>query len=1584
VASPLARPAAASLTDLAAISNVQADVARAYDSTNCGWGGAVCPYGAWDSNDSTSYGAYWDCGAGVTTCTGAIGVAFYVDDDRVARWKLSSLRMKEAATNGADLVRTVVRCGDAGTGDSPDWSGTSSWATLFDQGPSASEAELTTSLTGTVGSSCAITAGRRWIGFQLRGTVGQGNAWFVRSWEIRGDADVPVTQPVVSGTDVAATAAAPAGVTKEYDAPLCGWGGAVCPYGAWDSNDGTSYGAYWDCGAGPPTCTGHIGVAFFAGDDRVTLWQLSSLRLKESATNGINITRSTVRCGDAGTGAHPDWSGALSWPTLYDRGASTADDELIAPLAGTVASACAVSAPGHWIAFQLRGTVTQGYAWFVRSWELRIEPDFGASQPQTFGIDPGLYAYSKDPVNLATGVLSTRAADLTLPGRVLPLAFSRSYNSADGRSGVLGPGWTHSYNWQLFDRGASVEIRRGDGRRDNFVRNTDGTYASPPNVFDVLTKNADFSFTLTLSSQVTYDLATTGPLLRIREPAGNQLTFTYAGGDLTAITDTVGRQVTLTYDTAHRLIQLQDPIGRKVTYAYDGAGRLVTVTDRIGSGAGPAAAHQWQYGYDGATTHLSTITDPDGRVRATSTYDAQGRVTQQRDALAALTTMAYSAGQTVITDPRGHAATYTFDTRMRVLSQSDVVGANTYAISYTYDAAGNRASVSDRNANRTDFTYDARGNLLTKTDPSVAGSRPITTFAYDAKNNLTGITDPLGSLTALTYGPTSNVLLSASRQIDATTNAVTTYAYADPANPGLPTTITSPKGSATTLGYDAQGNLVRRADPDSAITTFAYDGVGRLASFVDPELKTWRVSYDENDRETSRTDPLNNVLRFAYDGAGNRTSSTDRNGNVTSYAYDANTRLVSTQQKPDPVTTYTTSVTRDPNGNATRITQANGVLTDYSFDPLDRLVSVTTHPSAGTDLATTYTLDGNGQPISRTDGAGTTVSYAYDALSRLTAVSGPSLSIGYTYDQASRRTAMTDATGTTTYQYDRLGRITQVAAPAGTLGYAYDLDGNRTGLAYSGGQAVSYAYSPGGRLSSLTDWAGRTSTYAYKPSGLVSSLTFPNGRTSAYSYDDAQRLTSIDTSFGGQSLWRETYTVDAEGNRTRRDDTALGTIPATSTSYGYDGLLRLTSLTRTLTQTGTPLSAETFTLDGATNIASRTGPAASYSYDGANRVTNDGTRAFTYDAADRLTGRGADTFGYDALSRLTSATVNLAGPPASTVVSAVYAYDGDGLLRSRTASGSTSMYVWDTSVGVAQLLQAGSERLVYGLGPLYRVHVDGSYDVLVRDALGSVRAEVSGSGTLTNAFDYTAYGELRAALAGPPTLLGFAGELRDPSGLIYLRARWYDPGVGRFMSKDPIGGAVESPATLDRFTYSGGRPSVLTDPSGLCVDPGGPGIRYCIDRFIPTAYACPFPLPCGTGDARGYQSDGGGFRVRQLIRSDGTVTNQAGVSGLGLFGFPSFQGTLSGCTTMVDPSVIDTTCRGTNGFGLLPAIQTHVLIVETGGRPLIAASGTLYPSLEVWRYGAGGPHLDYFYDARAVGIVDGLQRTGTLPNNAPK
>jgi RHS repeat-associated protein len=130
----------------------------------------------------------------------------------------------------------------------------------------------------------------------------------------------------------------------------------------------------------------------------------------------------------------------------------------------------------------------------------------------------------------------------------------------------------------------------------------------------------------------------------------------------------------------------------------------------------------------------------------------------------------------------------------------------------------------------------------------------------------------------------------------------------------------------------------------------------------------------------------------------------------------------------------------------------------------------------------------------------------------------------------------------------------------------------------------------------------------------------------------------------------------------------------------------------------------------------------------------------------------------------------------------------------------------------------GSDKLVYGLGPLWVVKADGTTSSFARDGGKSVRAEVNGSGTVTASFRYRAYGAIsQSSGASTPTYLGYAGQLQDPSGLLYMRARWYDPATGRFTTRDPGAIAPVQPAALNSFGYAYANPLLLSDPTGVCV-----------------------------------------------------------------------------------------------------------------------------------------------------------------------
>ncbi|HXF85309.1 MAG TPA: RHS repeat-associated core domain-containing protein [Anaerolineales bacterium] len=128
-------------------------------------------------------------------------------------------------------------------------------------------------------------------------------------------------------------------------------------------------------------------------------------------------------------------------------------------------------------------------------------------------------------------------------------------------------------------------------------------------------------------------------------------------------------------------------------------------------------------------------------------------------------------------------------------------------------------------------------------------------------------------------------------------------------------------------------------------------------------------------------------------------------------------------------------------------------------------------------------------------------------------------------------------------------------------------------------------------------------------------------------------------------------------------------------------------------------------------------------------------------------------------------------------------------------------------------------------------------EYFLTDALGSVRqlTDASGQVTLTNA--YEPYGVLAQSAGSAQTRYGFTGEFTDPSGMVYLRARYYMPSDGRFLTRDTWMGDDNSPLSLNRWLYVEGNPINYTDPTGQCPEgwvknPNGT-CSFSIFEFLP-------------------------------------------------------------------------------------------------------------------------------------------------------
>jgi RHS repeat-associated protein len=169
-----------------------------------------------------------------------------------------------------------------------------------------------------------------------------------------------------------------------------------------------------------------------------------------------------------------------------------------------------------------------------------------------------------------------------------------------------------------------------------------------------------------------------------------------------------------------------------------------------------------------------------------------------------------------------------------------------------------------------------------------------------------------------------------------------------------------------------------------------------------------------------------------------------------------------------------------------------------------------------------------------------------------------------------------------------------------------------------------------------------------------------------------------------------------------------------------------------------------------------------------------------------------------------------------------YRYNPDGLRTTKThPDNSTTTFAWDHSAGIPLLLTettaGATTSYLYGPGgrPYATISPGGTVNYLHHDQLGSTRLITTPTGTITGSATYTEFGQL-ASSTGTLSPIGYAGQYTDKeTGHQYLRARYYDPATGEFLTKDPLTATTGTP-----YLYAHGNPLNGTDPTGLYTIPG--------------------------------------------------------------------------------------------------------------------------------------------------------------------
>jgi RHS repeat-associated protein len=346
-----------------------------------------------------------------------------------------------------------------------------------------------------------------------------------------------------------------------------------------------------------------------------------------------------------------------------------------------------------------------------------------------------------------------------------------------------------------------------------------------------------------------------------------------------------------------------------------------------------------------------------------------------------------------------------------------------------------------------------------------------------------------------------------------------------------------------------------------------------------------------------------------------------------------------------------------------------------------------------------------------------------------------------------------------------------------------------------------------------------TTTYTYDNASNVATVKIPNGLTSTFTYDALNRLTELST----PPVADYKYTLGLTGNRTSATE-----LSGRALQWSYDNIYRLTgeTIAGDPANNGGDNGSATYTLDPVGNRTSAASTLSGIDPIAGSYNPNDQLSSETYDANGNVTNTGGMSYTYDSENHMLTASGN--GKSISMI------YDAFGNRVAKTVNGVTTQYLVEDDVnptGYPQVVEElvgpigsgvvtrqytyGLQRISENLSPALTGNNTWTPSFYVYDGGGSVRQLTNSAGVATDQYEYDAYGDSFTKVGTTPNNYLYRGEQYDPDlSLYYLRARYYNPATGRFVSRDPLDGDATDPKTLHKYLYASGDPIDRLDPAG--------------------------------------------------------------------------------------------------------------------------------------------------------------------------
>ena len=871
-------------------------------------------------------------------------------------------------------------------------------------------------------------------------------------------------------------------------------------------------------------------------------------------------------------------------------------------------------------------------------------------------------------------------------------------------------------------------------------------------------------------------------------------------------------------------------------YEYDKFNN-VTVTRDYGTGSTPAttiaeydllsrktAEYAPNYSADKSHGSLTTYypdgnkkseTDAEGNVTS-YVYDAYGNITKQTDPDGTISLTEYDGLQ------REKAKYFKADSESskQIQSTTSYEFIKNYSVDvYTgLDNSSSKSSSALKTINTTYITADKQvvSEVLTsfkqKTIYEKTNGKIKKTNAYYANGEIAREIDALGNITKY-----ENTTLESANGICKVSRTYT---------PFNTKTDGSVNYSITENQYDKNGNVtlakqtVQKQDSDTikySVTENQYNAQGLLT----------QVTLSDGTSNSEK-----NITKYLYNNAGIQTTmltglhaDSDSDYLKTNYEYDAWGHLVKTTDS----TGYDSGITTyDLNGNALTVTDANGNVTTNTYDSLNRIL-----------IANTVHSNDSSKNVNK--------SYEYDEMGRVQCININNEQTLYLYDDLGRKITEESSTGFKGYYYEGIsqnvssyfiGRNHQIVYE--NIFYTYDDEMRVVQVKEGGNLTASYAYDENGNKISETLANGVVSTYSYNACNKVTKLVTKSGKfdissyeysyyldgsdackvrnengiieTTSYDYDGLKRLTKESIS-NGKTADTYSYEYDDYGNRSKM--VANGS-EEYETVYDYTVNGKYTALLqkeiKTVKETPSAVTSNNGLAISPTDLITSTAADAkreetAYSYDAnGNQIT-------------KITADKTETNTYDSLNQLIGFT--------DGKTTASYKYDVDGLRISKTVDGHSIDQIWndDKQIAVdadgsnpykAQIYIRGTNLLA---GCEFVQAVKSDYTYYTQNAHGDVVNLTDNNGAVTKTYQYDAFGVEKNIDDTDTNAFRYCGEYYDKeTATIYLRARYYSPSTGRFISRDSFAGSNNDPLSLNLYTYCHNNPVSGTDSTGHFLD----------------------------------------------------------------------------------------------------------------------------------------------------------------------